>query len=518
MSGTVWIGICLLLGTLMLELFAPRELMEGFQTATGGFGQPKPTTAGSDGYNNIDIGRIVGNILNRRSDVGPGKERPGYFQDKRYFADYADVEAYGMQNDFCRMVLDASGGGTDLYFFACALAGTAGDPTLFKTERVKDGFKISRDDYMRDILKDNKQAYCRILKQVDNSYQPMCRRALNTGFHKKDELDTDPPDDIKMLINFYAGCEIWMRMRDDLVDYMGKAIIQVAGGAPDIDQTPRPQITRGLHFNGRDQFVRFGDTGNLSIGNRVPMRSIRAFSVWVYFDEFTNNAHIFDFGDGPGLNNVFLGILGKGDSGGDGNAVREESKCPETTIPDGSSGAQFCPELRAQTLMYETAANVNKWECVAPDTLGRIVQPLQTRPTRANAMPTMMPKAATLVYEVWDEKLRKVQIKVNGVIPLKKWTHIMIAAKTMDAMRPDLNIYINSNLVYTKEQSYLPQTKMTSNNYLGKSNWANDSSGYELRDELFSGSMFDFRMYSGLVSEPKGKQIYAWGSKMLGLS
>jgi hypothetical protein len=110
-----------------------------------------------------------------------------------------------------------------------------------------------------------------------------------------------------------------------------------------------------------------------------------------------------------------------------------------------------------------------------------------------------------------------VQIKVNGVIPLKKWTHIMIAAKTMDAMRPDLNIYINSELVYTVEQSYLPQTKMTTNNYLGKSNWANDSSGYELRDELFSGSMFDFRMYSGLVSESKGKQIYAWGSKMLGI-
>jgi hypothetical protein len=515
MSGAVWIGICLLLGTLILELFAPHQLMEGFQTATTGFGQPKPTTEGGE-YNNIDITRIVGNLLNRRSDVGPGKERPGYFQDKRYFADYADVEGYGMKNDFCRMVLDASGGGTDLYFFACALAGTAGDPTLFKTERVKDGFKISRDDYMRDILKENKEAYCRILKQADNTYQPMCRRALNTGFHKRDELDTDPPDDIKMLINFYAGCEIWMRMRDDLVDYMGKAIIQVAGGVG-IDQTPRPQVTRGLHFNGRDQFVRFGDTGNLSIGNKVPMRSIRAFSVWVFFDEFTNNAHIFDFGDGPGLNNVFLGILGKGDSGGDGNTVREQSTCPETTIPDEPSGAQFCPELRAQTLMYETAANVNKWECVAPDTLGRVMEPLQTRPTRANAMPTMLPKAATLVYEVWDEKLRKVQIKVNGVIPLKKWTHILIGAKTMDAMRPDLNVYINSELVYTVEQSYLPQTKTTSNNYLGKSNWANDFSGYELRDELFSGSMFDFRMYSGLVSEPKGKQIYAWGSKMLGL-
>jgi hypothetical protein len=517
MSGTVWIGLCLLLGSLILEIFAPQKLMEGFQAATTGFGLPKPTTMGSRGYNNIDIVRIVDNLLSRRSDVTIGVETAGYFQDRRYFSGYADVEGYGKQNDFCRMVTADSEGLTDNYFFACALAGTKGSAVSFKTEMVKDGFKLGRDDYMRDILKDGREAYCRLLKQADKSFQPMCRRALDTGFTRKDELDTNPPEEIMELINFYAGCEIWLRMRDDLVDYIGKAVIQTSGGT-DIDQAPRPTITRGLHFNGRDQFVRFGDTGDLSIGNKVPMRSIRGFSVWVYFDEFTNNAHIFDFGDGPGLNNVFLGILGKGDSGGDGNAVREESKCPETTIPDGKSGAQFCPELKPQTLMYETSANVNKWECPAPDTLGRVMEPIQTRPTRKNAMPTMMPKAATLIYEVWDEKLRKVQIKVNGVIPLKKWTHILIAAKTMDAMRPDLNIFINSNLVYTQEQSYLPQTKTTSNNYLGKSNWANDSSGYELRDELFSGSMFDFRMYSGLVSQAKGKQMYAWGSKMLGLS
>jgi hypothetical protein len=106
---------------------------------------------------------------------------------------------------------------------------------------------------------------------------------------------------------------------------------------------------------------------------------------------------------------------------------------------------------------------------------------------------------------------------VNGAIPLGKWTHIVITAKNMDAMRPDLNVYVNGNLVFTQLQGYLPQAKVTSNNYLGKSNWANDFSGYEMRDELFNGSMFDFRVYSAPLPESKIKRILQWGSGKLGM-
>jgi hypothetical protein len=118
---------------------------------------------------------------------------------------------------------------------------------------------------------------------------------------------------------------------------------------------------------------------------------------------------------------------------------------------------------------------------------------------------------------MWDQKLRKVQIKVNRAVPLGQWTHILITAKTMDAMRPDLSVVINGNVVFTQEQAYLPAAKVTSHNYLGKSNWANDFSDYELRDELFQGSIFDFRMYSKVVSESKGKRILQWGMGKLGL-
>ena len=496
MSGTVWIGLCILLGALILELYAPKKLAEGFQLMV-------PQT-------NSEKQNFITNLIIRRSDVGIGREQGGFTQDRRYFSGYADVQRYGVENDFCRMVTLSGEDGT---MFACALAGTKGSPHTYRTNTVKDGFRISRDDYMRDILKDGRQAYCRILKQRDLTYQPMCVRALDLRFNDKDEMDSDPPEEILTLMDFYAGCEIWLRFYDDMKDYMDKAIVQYAGGLR-IDQTPRPTVTQALYFNGQDQFVRLGDTSELSFGNLVKMRSLRAWSVWVKFDSFTNNAHIFDFGDGPGVNNTFMGILGKGDAAEDsGNKVRPGADCPETTIPDSPSGAQFCAELRPQDLYATSAANVDDFTCPGQDTFARKMEPIQTKQLK----PVTDAKRATLIYEVWEKKLRKVQIKVNGAIPIGKWTHIVLTAKNMDAMRPDLNVYINGNLLFTQAQGYLPQAKVTSNNYLGKSNWANDFSGYELRDELFNGSMFDFRMYSAALPEAKVKRILQWGMRKLGM-
>ena len=498
MSGTVWIGLCLLLGALVLELFAPKQLSEGFQAITAATPQDKPN--------------IITNFLIRRGDVGIGREQGGYIQDRRYFAGYADVQRYGVKNDFCRVVTLS---GEEGAMFACALAGTTplkkDDSVQYRTNNVKGGFRLSRDDYMHDIIKDGRDAYCRILKSNDGSYQPLCVRALDSGFNTKDELDTDPPEEILTMLDFYSGCEMWLRLRDDMVDYTGRATIQYMGGIK-IDQTPRPTITRGLSFNGKDQFVRFGDTSELSLGNVVRMRSIRAFSVWVKFDSFTNNAHIFDFGDGPGQNNVFLGILGKGDAG-EGNTIRADSNCPETTLPANPSGAQFCPELTPQELLSTSSANVDEYTCTRPAVYPRILKPIQTKqePQKGDAT------SATLQYEVWDKTLRKVQIKVNKVIPLQKWVHIAITAKNMDAMRPDIHVYINGNLAFVQEQGYLPQAKITSNNYLGKSNWANSFSSYELRDELFNGSIFDFRMYSAPMSVSKVKRTLQWGMDKLGL-
>jgi len=497
MSGTVWIGIVLLLGTLIFELVQPRLLKEGFQSLN----PVKPKFTDS-----------IKTIISPRGDIGVNREIGGIQQDLRYWSGYANIQRFGVQTDFCRMVTKD---GTDRgLFFACALGGTTGNNTTeYSTEMVKEGFKLSRDDYMRDVAKEGRDWYCRIIRGADKSYQPLCRRSTDSGFGGTDELDTNPPEDILTMLDFYGGCELWLRLRDDMLDYIdGRAVVQLAGGIT-LDPTPRPTVTRGLTFNGVDQFVRFGDTQELSLGNRISMRTVRAFSVWVKFDAFTNNAHIFDFGDGPGQNNTFLGILGTGEAGDDPNELRPGAKCPETTIPESPSGAQFCPEMRAQTLYETSAADVEKWDCKGPDTMARKIAPIQTRPVKAVGPANR----ATLIFEIWDKRLRKVQVKLNRAVPLDKWTHILVTAKNMDAMRPDLSFIINGNLVYTQQQGYLPQARVTSNNYLGKSNWANDYSGYELRDELFKGSMFDFRMYSSPVSESKGKRILQWGLGMLGL-
>lgn len=510
MSGTVWIGLALLLSVLAVELILPNKLLEGFQ-AIGGNPESAATATASATPPVTKTGESLLTLpFTRRGDVVPGVEQKGYIQDRRYFNGYTDVQRIGVKNDFCRVV---TSGLEEDSFFACALAGTEGiSPYLFKTKSVRQGFKLSRDDYMRDISKEGREAYCRIIKDRDSLYKPLCLRSTDTGFIDRNEIDQNPPEEILTLVDFYANCKAWLRLRDDMVDYVGNLILQKAGGIT-LDHTPNPTITRGLSFNGIDQFIRLGDTTDLSLGNKINMRSVRAFSVWVYFDAFTNNAHIFDFGDGAGLNNTFLGIIGKGEGGDMPNELRPGPKCQETTVPTGQVGAQWCPEIRAEELLKSSAANVDEYACPGPEIQARRIPPIQTRPVVAEGPATR----ASLLFEIWDQKLRKLQIKVNRAVPLKAWTHIAITAKTSDAMRPDIAIYINGSLMAVKEEGFLPQAKTTSNNYLGKSNWANQESQYELRDELFSGSMFDFRMYDAPMSETKIKRTLQWGMSKLGL-
>jgi hypothetical protein len=458
----------------------------------------------------VEKQNILTNMILKRGDVGI-KYDNDWIQDRRYFAGYADVQRYGVKNDFCRMVVPLSGK-EDETFFACALAGTTGSSVAFKSPAVKDGFILGRDDYMRDILKDGRDAYCRIIRGP-KGFLPQCRRATDTGFSTKDELDSNPPPYIQTLLQSYESCELWLRFQDDMLDTIGRAVIQVAGQVK-IEETPTALVryadkpaesmpTKGISFNGKDQFVRVGDAQTLELGAQIKLRTIRAFSIWAKFDEFTNNAHLFDFGDGPGKNNVFLGILGKGDAefnprGGGG--------CEASTVPAAPSGAQFCKELKAQDLLEESAGNVDEYVCTGPEITPRRLDPIETQP-----MPTTKANYATLLYEVWDQTLRKAQIKINRAIPLGKWTHIVVTATSMDAVRPQLKVYVNGENLYTLEDGALPQATMLTNNYFGKSNWASGFTLYEMQDDLFKGSLFDFRMYSAPLNEKKIQNIRSWG-------
>ncbi len=447
-------------------------------------------------------GGFFSRYIPMRGDVGVEAEEAGFRRDPRFFAGYADIQRFGVNHDFCRMIEPEGRNDPQYAFFACALAGTENlSGTEFRTETVKEGFKRSRDDYMRDTMKSGRQDYCRILKQDDGSFQSMCRRAGDRRFTKRDFLDPNPGKNVQTMLEFYDGIMMWLRLRDDMVDYAGNLLVSRAGDIT-IDEEPNPPKTRGLTFNGIDQYLRIGDSQSLTFGDTLSLRSMRAVSMWVYFEEFTNNAHIFDFGNGSGRDNVWLGIVGRGSPSIQDSTIRAVSQgCVE--------------EVRPQTLMATTSANVDDFMCPLFEVTGKRVKPLI--PRKAPKSSNEEARMADLVYEVWDAKDRKMRITVPNSVPLRKWTHIAVTAATNDAFRPDIKIFINGIQSAFFPSGFLPQTNYMTNNYLGKSNWADATSQYENRDELFKGRIFDFRAYNTIMSEKKIGESVKWGTKLLGI-
>ena len=495
----LWAGLLILIAIAVMELFHPQALNEGFS-------------------NLISVGDSAfwAKWLPRRGDVGlnPTEEQRGYLRDMRYFAGYTDVQGIGRNHDFCRMI--QSENGTDNEFFACALGGTEGLSTVsYRTLSVNRGFQLSRDDYMNDVRGDGRNGYCRILKTGVNTFQAKCNPAGLTSFEPDLIVDANPPENIKLLLTFYEGIVFWLRLRDDMLDYAKNLTITKPGNMTIQQAPPNPTVTRGLEFNGVDQFLRIGDQKDLSFGDVIQLRYLRATSFWVFFDEFTNNAHIYDFGNGAGKDNVFVGIMGRGniEAQFENKELDACSKDQENiTIPTPPSGQQCTEEVCPQKAMVTSAADVNLWDCPSPEVFGRIMPPLQPK-----AAPKYEATTADLIYEIWDSQLRKLHIQVKNVIPLRKWVHIAITAADHDPWKPSLKIYQNGKVVHTENAAWLPQTDATTINYIGKSNWANVTSPYQNADELFKGKLFDFRGYQTMMNEKKVKDTYEWGRGMLGL-
>jgi hypothetical protein len=241
---------------------------------------------------------------------------------------------------------------------------------------------------------------------------------------------------------------------------------------------------------------------------------MRAICFWVYFEEFTNNAHIIDFGNGAGVDNVVIGILGKGNpliSGGAGLRPVGCVDSAQSTLPDRPSGAQRVVETTPQRLLETSAANIEEFDCPGP-----AVEPREFPKSKGIAPPGVA-TVADLYYEIWDSKQRKMRIVVKGVVPLKKWVHVAITAASNDAFRPDINVWINGMKTYTQPSGWLPQNSSTVKNYIGKSNWTDNVTQYEGRDELFKGRLFDLRAYKSIMGEKKIIDTVAWGKRLLGL-
>jgi hypothetical protein len=163
--------------------------------------------------------------------------------------------------------------------------------------------------------------------------------------------------------------------------------------------------------------------------------------------------------------------------------------------------------------MKTTDANCDEWDCS-----GFAVSPKKmSHPNAKVPKKDGIAKSADMCYEVWDRDQRKMRIVIPNMFQAEQWTHVVITAEGKDSFRPDIAVYKNGKKVFVEPSGWLPQNSTTEKNYLGKSNWADDTSQYANKDELLKGALFDVRGYN-LPMPPKTiEESYAWGKKLLGL-
>ena len=457
----------------------------------------------------------------RRYDVIPGqvREANGWVRNPRYFEGYVDVQRFGYKADFCRVV--EKEGDPDSRMLACALAGQEGlDSFTYRTDSVRSGMRFSRDDYVRDVNGDKRDDYCRILKVAEapkDAWEARCIPGGITRFKQGIEItDNQPPRPIADLLWFYEGIMVWYRWFDDMLDYAENTTIMTAGDLK-VDETPQKPKTRGLpmnrlyNFNADvrpklDQYIKIGENDRLVFDEKVELRHLRAISVWAYFDEFTNNARIFDFGNGAGKDNVLLGILGKGNA--EASAFNKVGARPDAT--NKVCQARAPEEVSPYKYLKTSDANVDEWTC--PD-----AEPVDSLfpDDEVDALGPSLPPTASLLFEIWDAQQRRMRVLIPDAIPYRKWVHLALTTSDLDVSRPSWEVYVNGKKVYTHYDGFLPLQSYTTRNYIGRSNWETDTSQYQDRDERFSGCLFDFRMYRQPMSSAKVMAIYEWGLEKL---
>ena len=473
----------------------------------------------TEGFTDGVVPEFFGKYFPRRYDIVPGqiREGDGWVRNPRYFEGYVDLQQLGYKGDFCRVVEKENM--PESRIMACALAGQEGlDPYIYRTDSARAGMRFSRDDYFRDVNSDGREDYGRILKVEKAPSDRWEARVVPAGlsrFKTGQELtDNSPPQHIKDLLWFYEGVMVWYRWADDMLDYAENTQIAIAGNAK-VDEEPNRKPLKGLELNmlpsadasvapPSDQYLKIGENARLEFDSIVQLRQLRGISVWAYFHEFSNNARIFDFGNGAGKDNVFLGIEGRGNS----TKSAFGTLGPRPTDINLVCRAKPATEMSPQAYLKHTDANVDEWECPGPE-------PMESTYPEDEKDPDELEPTANLLFEVWDTQQRKMRIKVLDVIPLKKWVHIAITTTDAKSFRPTWHVYINGKKVYEEPDGHMPLASYVTQNYIGRSNWEGVSSQYGDADERFRGALFDFRLYRTPMSSNKIMRTVDWGMTKL---
>lgn len=483
----------------------------------------------NEGFTDGVVPEFFNRYFPRRYDVVPGQEREGdgWIRNTRYFEGYVDVQRLGYKGDFCRVVEKEDM--PDSRIMACALAGQEGlDALTFRTDPMRAGMRFSRDDYFRDVTGEKRDAYCRVLKtkkSPNDTWEALCVPAGITRFKQHaDVKDNSPPQNIQDILWFYEGVMVWYRWFDDMLDYAENTQIMRAGDLK-LDEEPKKVKTDGLGFNRlpevtaapaagalavndtkppMDQYLKIGENAALEFDTIVQLRNLRAISVWVYFDEFSNNARILDFGNGAGKDNILLGIEGRGNTMG---AMTTMNARPAAT--NAVCRAKPVAEVSPQNFLASTDANIEEWDCPAPQDVATTYPEDDFTSTGA--------ATANLLFEIWDAQQRKMRMRVLNCIPLKQWTHVALTTTDGTSIRPTWHVYINGIKKFEEPNGHLGQTSYVTNNYIGRSNWESVSSQYADADERFRGAMFDFRLYRAPMSASKVQRTVSWGRNLLGI-
>jgi hypothetical protein len=476
----------------------------------------------TEGFTDGVVPEFFGRYFPKRSDVVPGQDREedGWIRNPRYFEGYVDLQRLGYKADFCRVIEKENM--PESRIVACALAGQEGlDSITYRTESMRTGMRFSRDDYFRDVNDDGRDDYGRILKTAlspNDAWQALVVPAGITRFKQGTEIpDNSPPPAIADLLWFFEGIMIWYRFFDDMLDYGENTQMKIAGDVR-VNEEPRRVKTAGAELNKlhgssssssengvkptAEQYLKIGENSRLEFDTIVQLRQLRAVSVWAYFDEFSNNARIFDFGNGAGHDNVLLGIEGRGN--GDtafGNLGRRPADDNQVC------SAKAPKEVSPQRFLETSDANVDTWECAGPE-------PVATTYPENEERPAVDPRA-NLLFEIWDTQQRKMRLRIMNCIPLRKWCHIAITTTDGSSFRPTWHVYIDGEKVYEQLDGHMPLASYTTDNYIGRSNWESDTSQYQDADERFRGALFDMRFYRTPMSKAKIERTVLWGKKRL---